>query len=309
MYGSTEIDDVASDASGIGFFSYDVNTKKRLAGRALTEEEKDESSTYRELLAFNETWTDEKNLIEYKNKRVSHKTDNKALVYILVQGSRNRKLQPLVVEAILKLREYGIKVDPVWVSRDDGMIKYADLGSRDFHADDISIDFHTFLLAKKEFGDFSVDGFATANNTRCDTFFSRRDSPGTSGVDFFLQVLEPSELYWLFPPVSLLCQTIEHLALYKAKGVVLVPVWPKSSFFTYFFPDGKHLARWAEKCLWVKPYFVAGPMVTSRGLKGRKKFQSVLIFANFCNFDMSEFYEPFLNANWCRKGGCYDCNI
>ena len=115
-----------------------------------------------------------------------------------------------------------------------------------------------------------------------------------------------SELYWLFPPISLLCQAVQHLAVHKAKGVILVPVWPRSSFFTFFFPDGMHLPEWVVECLWVKPYFITGPYVTSNGLRGRKKFSTVLLKADFTIFNGS-FYEPKLLPEWCRKGGCYRC--
>ena len=86
------------------------------------------------------------------------------------------------------------------------MIKYADMGSRDFHSDDISLDYFTFQEAERKFGSFTVDGFASSGNAKCSTFFSRRDVPGSAGVDFFMQTLNPSEFYWLFPAISMLCQ-------------------------------------------------------------------------------------------------------
>ena len=78
-----------------------------------------------------------------------------------------------------------MEMNPVWVSREDGMIKYADLGSRDFHADDVSIDAETFRNAEEFFGTFTVDGFASAGNAKCAKFFSKFDVPGSSGMDFF----------------------------------------------------------------------------------------------------------------------------
>ena len=298
---------VASDGSSIGFYSYEVDSKKRLACRAYSAVECKQSSTYRKLLAFHATWTSRENLECYRNKRIAHFTDNKALVFIIAKGSRNRTLHPLIVEVTLKLREFGIKVDPVWLSREEGMIKYADMGSRDFHSDDISLDYFTFQEAERKFGSFTVDGFASSGNAKCSTFFSRRDVPGSAGVDFFMQTLKPSEFYWLFPPISMVCQAIEHLAIHKARGVVLVPVWPRSSFFSYFFPDGMHVARWAVKCLWVRPYFITGSYVQSTGLRGRKKFSTVLLEANFSDF-IGSFYEYNLLPDWCRNGGCHRCN-
>ena len=62
---------------------------------------------------------------------------------IVTKGSRNEKLHPMVVDVSLAIRNYGIKVEAVWKSRDDGLIQWADRGSRDFHDDNISLDFAT----------------------------------------------------------------------------------------------------------------------------------------------------------------------
>ena len=45
----------ASDSSSVGLYSYLVQGKECIAQRAFTEQERAESSTYRELLAFVET--------------------------------------------------------------------------------------------------------------------------------------------------------------------------------------------------------------------------------------------------------------
>ena len=299
----------ASDSSGIGLYSYEVEKKLCLARRAFTAEERAQSSTYRELLAFYETWTDEKVLSSFSGQKVAHHTDNKAMVYIIAKGSRNRRLQPMIMEVILKLRSFNIKIEPVWVSREEGIIKYADMGIRDFHADDISIDAESFKEAEKVFGKFSVDCFASASNAKCEKFFTRKDVPGSAGMDFFMQKLKQHDNHWIFPPVGKLSQAVLHLANQKVSGVVLIPVWPRSSFFSFFFPDGMHLASWVTQTKWIRPYFVCGPLVTSKFLRGWKKFDTVLAKADFSRFDLKEFYTPKLGAMWCRNGGCYLCEV
>jgi len=107
------------------------------------------------------------------------------MVYILTGGSRNVMLQPMVVEATLALRFFNIVVEPVWVSRDDGIIQYADMGSRDFHGDDIGVDSETFATIESEFGSFDIDCFASSSNAKCPRFFSKLDVPGSGGVKFF----------------------------------------------------------------------------------------------------------------------------
>ena len=107
--------------------------------------------------------------------------------------------------------------------------------------------------------------------------------------------------YWKALPVS------HAFILLEGMGVVVVPVWPRSSFFSFFFPDGKHLARWATGVIWTRPYFVCGPLVESSCLRGWKKFDTALVRVYFRDFDMNQFYLPKLDVRWCRDGGCRVC--
>ena len=60
---------------------------------------------------------------------------------------------------------------------------------------------------------------------------------------------------------------------------------------------------------WIRPYFVCGLLVTSKFLRGWKKFDTVLAKADFTNFEDKEFYTPKLGAMLCRNGGCYLCEV
>ena len=113
---------------------------------------------------------------------------------------------------------------------------------------------------------FSVCGFASGSNSKCARFFPKRFTLGTGGVDFFMQELSSEDFFWLFLPVNLLCKTVEHLALFRTSGVLLLSVWPKSSFFSYFFQVGAlslsfervwGLSYWSFLVFWVK-FLVAG---------------------------------------------------
>ena len=127
---------VAGDASNRGFFVYKLGSKQRLSSRPFTAAESEESSTFKELTAVHETWTKEDILIEFENRTVGHYTDNKAVTYILSGGSRNPRLQKLALEVFLALRKFHILLVPVWVSRENEIISWADWGSRDFRSDD-----------------------------------------------------------------------------------------------------------------------------------------------------------------------------
>ena len=180
--------ETASDASGVGSYSYLLGSSRvTLASRAFTELERGQSSTWRELKSFHETWTCPDNLRRFAGCRVAHYTDSQAMASIVSKGSRNTRLQPMVVEAVLALREAGIVMEAVWKSREDGVIEYADRGSRDFHPDDISLDFDSMVKIYSSFGTFDIDTFATDSNKKALRFFSRMDVPGSSGTNFFHQ--------------------------------------------------------------------------------------------------------------------------
>ena len=78
-------------------------------------------------------------------------------------------------------------LEAVWRSREDGLIKFADLGSRDFHVDDIILDFESMIRLFKEFNSFDIDTFASASNTKAGRLFSKLDVMSSSGMDFFHQ--------------------------------------------------------------------------------------------------------------------------
>ena len=299
--------EVAGDGSGVGHFVYLVGNGERLASRPFSEREMGESSTYRELCAFEDMWTSEKVLEKYKGYCVTHFTDSQAMCSIVEKGSRNRKLQPIILRCVLKLREYNITVDAVWRSRDEGIIRFADMGSRDFHYDDIAVDCKTFDEIQKRFGPFQVDGFASHFNKKAPRFFSKQDSPGSEGVDFFLQDLSPEDNHWLFPMPKDLCKVVWRLQEQEAKGAILVPVWPASPFFNFFWPDGSHAASWVEGMWITRPQFICGPLVTSKGFKGRRIFESAVLKVDFANFLEENFFTPSVRKELCLVGGCNKC--
>ena len=301
------VEEVASDGSGVGHFSYSVGGGVRLAGQPYTSWEQQQSSTYRELLAFHETWTCEEVLKRFQGRRVTHLTDSKAMCFIVEKGSRNLKLHPMVVEATLALRKWGVRVEAMWRSREEGVIRLADLGSRDYHEDDVSLDFDTFLQVIERFGQFDVDCFASAFTKKAVRFFSRLEVLGTSGVDFFLQGLDPRDNHWVFPPPSKLCEATLHLQEQGVSAVMVVPVWPASSFYSFFWPDGRHGAAWMQDIMLVQPHFVCGPLVRSKAFRGRRSFTTAVIKVSFVDWDSRRFHEARVERRVCLEGGCSEC--
>ena len=138
------------------------------------------------------------------------------------------------------------------------IISLADLGSRDYDRDDISLDFDTMVNIYQEFGDFDLDAMATATTSKGKKFFSRRQTPGTSGVNFFHQTLSPGESIFCFPPPRLLVPALRHVENQKTRAVFVVPVWPASTFYSVFWPDGTHALESTQRMILINPYFICG---------------------------------------------------
>ena len=79
-------------------------SKQRVISRPFSAAESEESSTFKELTAIQETWICEDNLREFSGQTVGHYTDNKGCVYILGGWSRQPKLQALALAIFLSLR-------------------------------------------------------------------------------------------------------------------------------------------------------------------------------------------------------------
>ena len=65
----------------------------------------------------------------------------------------------------------------------------------------------------EEFGVFDIDTFASGSNTKGRRFFSKFDSPASSGMDFFHQRLRVTDSHFCFPPTSLLAAAVGHFKM------------------------------------------------------------------------------------------------
>ena len=214
------------------------------------------------------------------------------------------KLQALALAIFLSLRQYGITLVPIWVSRENEIISWADSGSRDFRSDDYSLDPVTFASLESTYGKFTVDAMANSANSVCDKFFSRYSSPGTSGVNFFAQILSMKEFYYVFPPVKRSVDAIIHLAKFKCSGILVIPVWPRSWIFNWIFPDGTHCGGWVKTLELISPVFNSGPSV-GPVFKGLKDYKTAVLQFDFKQNFLTQI--SVKNKHLCLKSGCSRC--
>jgi hypothetical protein len=89
-------------------------------------------------------------------------------------------------------------------------------------------------------GPFTVDFFASLENAKVERFFTHAHEAGCSGVDAFT-VDWHGEWAYMDPPVSLVTRVIRKIAVSKTSGLLLIPLWKSAKFWSFAFPDGRHL--------------------------------------------------------------------
>ena len=79
-------------------------------------------------------------------------------------------------------------------------------------------------------GEFSVDLFASRLNTKLTRFFSWQPDPDAEIIDAFTTSWE-NELVYAFPPFCLVGRVLQKIIQDNCKGVIVVPNWPTKSWF------------------------------------------------------------------------------
>ena len=298
---------VVTDASGDGAFGYQLESPyKVLLRSAFSPEEKQSSSTMRELLALKFIYSSDVS-IPWKGLNILHLTDNQAVASIIERGSRKKHLQELVLEIFLGCRRKGINLSVEWRPREDPLIVLADLGSKSFDPSSFSLDFSSFAQLLSYFAvQFDVDCCAEFWNRKAQTYFSKLPDPYAAGVNFFAQVLNQDLIYYIFPPAGVIVPAVCHLSHYKARGVIIVPVWPASSFWLSIVPDGRHLANWAVKWMRFRPGIISDINIRSQTFKNPLNFDLIAI-----QFDFGlggQGMGPNQSPDFCLCKGCFLCS-
>ena len=295
----------ASDASDIGNCVYEIACAENnvLHKRMFTLSEAKSSSTRRELLAFHDFYLSDL-AAQYSDSNIVHYTDNKNCEIILEVGSRNVTLQPLVLDIFLAWKRRNLKVDVIYLPREDPIIMFADLETKNFDIHDFGLDFDNFLVLTSLFGSFDIDCFASKSNHKCLYYFSKFKDSQALGINFFAQVLPDANLY-IFPPVHLIIPTIFHLQRFSSKGCLIVPLWRSSSFWTFLCADGVHFNSFICKVYSFSPSFVAGDFIRNNVFRGVQKFKTLALAVDFT--EIHDLFQPQIIPNFCLFDGCKKC--
>jgi hypothetical protein len=271
---------LVSDSSEFKTFVYNLNDTctTELVG-TFNEVEKTWSSGARELVAI--LWT----LRQWKLKGITRRnvywiTDSENVVFFIQKGSRKPDIQNLIFEIVILSSELQVHIEPIHVLRQDPRIQVADAGSRILDSDNWSIDLPSFQELNVEFH-FDIDMFADSKNARCKKFCSLYYNNDTSAIDAFSINWNSLGCMWICPPVSALIRIHKRILESSCEGVLVMPVWKTSSFYTLFFEknDLQPKRPFQLVKLW-SPYICQNENTKNTALFGQVNFQFAALYFN-----------------------------
>lgn len=265
-----------SDASDFAYGGYIVQKLGNVIAKGnFSVDQKEESSTYRELLAVKNVLLSVAHLL--KNETVQWFSDNMNATRIINKGSTKEHLQELAIEVYNLCLKNNIKLYPSWIPRENN--KLADRISKEFDTDNWSIDEETFNYIESNYGSFTIDRFADNENRKCQKFNSKEFCPETKAVNAFTEHWG-FEFNWLSPPIYLIGKTLQHLRNCKGKGVLFVPMWRSSYFWPLITRDGLQFETFIKHFLILDPFFY-NRTTKSSVFDGFAKFYSLALYIDF----------------------------
>uniref|UniRef100_A0A914YPR8 Reverse transcriptase domain-containing protein n=1 Tax=Panagrolaimus superbus TaxID=310955 RepID=A0A914YPR8_9BILA len=198
-----------------------VSQNKESFSRPLTDFERVQSSTYRELagvLFGLQCFKD-----QIIGSEVHVYTDNQNVVPILRKGSMKSLLNQLTIEICGFLEYINSTLISHWIPREENTL--ADKASRIPDKDDWSILPHIFERVIDKLGLAHVDRFASCVNAKLPRFNSVVPSPGSEAVDAFTEEWKGVVNYCV-PPIDLLYPTVTFILKGQYPAILGFPDWP-----------------------------------------------------------------------------------
>ena len=150
-------------------------------------------------------------------------TDSQCCQIIVSKGSMKINLHEYAIQIFNFCQLNNIELNVSWIKRSINL--EADYLSKLYDSDGWSVD--RSLVQKMEVlsnNVFSIDLFASDENTKCIRFYSKFYCPGTIGVNAFNYSWK-GEFAWICPPPSLALKVLNHILFYDVKGVLCIPEW------------------------------------------------------------------------------------
>ena len=120
-------------------------------------------------------------------------------------------------------------------------------------------------------------------NRKLKCFNSKYYCPGTSHVHAFTNDWN-NELNWLCPAIPSIGSVIRHLKLCKAKGALLVRIWPSSYFWPLIYPNGKQMADFIKDFIIIELFYYSEG--ADSDFNGYMKFKTIILNSDCSNKQM-----------------------
>jgi hypothetical protein len=202
--------------------------------------DQDQSSTYRELYALFFMIDSFKEIIQ--GSTVLIQADNRALFFICSTGrTRAMVIHALLVDLFWLCINYGIAWDIVWIPRE--LNQYADDLSKFIDLDDWGLtpsSWREIVSVFRRFGlEFTCDRFASEKNRVLDCFCALHHCPGVWFVDCFSGSWVEGFSWW-HPNPREVPKILAKVRRDRARGALLLPLWPGAWWWLKLCPDGRH---------------------------------------------------------------------
>lgn len=163
--------------------------------------------------------------------RVDNKT---AIAYINKMGGiRFQKLNNLSKEIWSWCEERNIFIYATYIASKDNTV--ADMESRSVAIDtEYCLNMQYFQKIVFEFGNPTIDLFASNINSKCTKFISWRKDPGAIASDAFSINWGNYNNFYAFPPFSLVGRVLNKIIRDQAKGILIVPFWQTQYWYPLF---------------------------------------------------------------------------
>ena len=270
---------IYSDASDHAYGGYVMERLgNKIVHGVFSNEEKEKSSTYRELVAVKYVLQSFANNL--RHQVVLWHSDNANTAKIINNGSPKDDLQALAIDIFETSLQFDIQIVSKWIPREEN--EEADAISKFYDTDSWGIDDETFDFIQAQFGRVTVDRFASSTNRKLARFDARFYCPGVENVNTFTSHWG-QEFNWLCPPISLIGEALKHAKRCKSEGVLLVPEWKSAYFWPLITPDGEKFYPFVLDYLVLDPFYI-NDCKNGSVFTGFVKFRSLALLFSFCEY-------------------------
>jgi hypothetical protein len=182
--------------------------------------------------------------------RVLLRTDSQASFFIIKKGaSMRRDYNSILYDIFALCLQFSIVLQVEWLPR--ALNERADALSKFRDSSDWMLRKSLFRSLDEKWGPFQVDRFASHLNAQLPTFNSRWWCPGTAGVNAF--TLDWSGVNnWVNPDFGLIEEIVAHMRFCRARGCIIIPVWPSRPWWHLFWAGPGVWAPFVKDAIFLK---------------------------------------------------------